>query len=549
MKRTLLFAATAILLQTCGSGSGDKSSENKRVFRYNETGGINSLDPAAANKSENIWAVNQVFNGLVQLDDQLKVIPSIAKSWELYDDGREYTFHLRNDVYFQDDACFPDGRGRKVTADDFVQSFYRLMELKSERSSMPIFKLLERSERTNFIGFTAPNDSTFKIFLDKPFPPFLEILSMHYFSVVPHEAADKYGEDFGRHPVGTGPFKFKVWDEGQKLVLVRNENYFEKEGGQRLPYLEAVDISFIKDNEIAFTEFLKGNFDMISGTETINKKMVLDPSGGLTGTYKGKFVLQTGPYLKTDYLGILVDPRMEIVKESPLHLKEVRQAINYAIDREKIINYLRYGIGTPALSGFIPEGLPSFDKNKVKGYHYDPDKSRELLRKAGYGDKDKMPEIELNVAAQYADMSNFIKKELEDVGFRIKININQNSVQSTLVGSSRVNFFRKSWVGDYADAQDFFSIFYSKNFSPEGSNYFHFANDEFDKLYEQACAEPSDSVRYGLYQRMDNILMEESPVVPLFYDEFLRLVQNDVEGLTTNPMNLLNLKRVKKKAE
>jgi oligopeptide transport system substrate-binding protein len=549
MNKAIIYCAFLCAgLVSCGPAEPKKETEDtKRVFRYNEIGGISSLDPAGANLTEKIWAVNQVFNGLVQLDDQLKVVPCIAKSWEVYEDGREYTFHLRNDVYFHDDPCFPDSKGRKVTADDFVQSFFRLMELKSERSSTHIFKLFERSERTNFLGFTAPNDTTFKIFLDKPFPPFLEILSMAYFSVVPHEAADLYAEDFGQHPVGTGPFKFKVWDEGQKLVLVRNDNYFERDGDKRLPLLDAVSISFIKDKETAFTEFLKGDFDMISGLETMNKDIIFTKEGELNDAYKDKFIKQTGPYLKTDYFGILIDPQLEIVKMSPLHLKEVRQAMNYAIDREKIIAYLRYNIGkVPA--GFIPDGLPSFSRSKVKGYTYDPAKAKELLAKAGYGDgKKEMPVIELNITTQYNEISQAIKKQLEEVGFKIKINVNQNSIQTTMIASSKVNLFRKSWVGDYADAQNFLSIFYSKNFTPEGSNYFHFANDNFDKLYEQANMETSDSVRYELYCKMDNIIMDEAPVVPLFYDEVLRLVQRDVEGLTTNPMNLLNLKRVYKK--
>jgi oligopeptide transport system substrate-binding protein len=396
MNRAIVFLCLAGLgFGSCGSQEGKKDEgDTQKVFRYNEIGGISSLDPAGANLTEKIWAVNQVFNGLVQLDDQLRVIPCIAKSWEVYEDGREYTFYLRNDVYFHDDPCFADGKGRKVRADDFVQSFFRLMELKSERSSTHIFKLLERSERTNFLGFTAPNDSTFKIFLDKPFPPFLEILSMAYFSVVPHEAADLYAEDFGQHPVGTGPFRFKVWDEGQKLVLVRNEHYFEKDGDKQLPYLDAVAISFIKDKETAFTEFLKGDFDMISGLETMNKDVVFTKTGELKNEYKGKIIKQTGPYLKTDYLGILVDPQLEIVKSSPLRLKEVRQAMNYAIDREKIITYLRYGIGTAAGAGFIPQGLPSFSASLVKGYTYDLDKAKELLRKAGYDGKKEMPVIE-----------------------------------------------------------------------------------------------------------------------------------------------------------
>jgi peptide/nickel transport system substrate-binding protein len=544
IKHISIFSICILLLAACGQNKPVNEYDGKTVFRYNEIGGITSLDPAAANKTENIWAVNQLFNGLVQLNDKLEVLPCIAKSWEIYDDGMEYTFHLRTDVFFHDDACFENGKGRKLTAQDFYHTFYRLFEMSGEQSSKYLAKLLDRTERTNFMGFEAADDSTFKIYLAKPFPAFLEVLSMQFFCAIPHEAIELYAEDFGRHPVGTGPFKFKIWSE-QKLVLTKNENYFEYDSDKRLPHLDAVSISFIKDKETAFTNFMKKEFDMISGFESVNKDLILDKNGDLNEGHKNLFVLQTSPYLKTDYLGFLVDDKLKNVKDSPLRYKEVRQAINYAIDRDKIVTYLRYGIGIGANSGFVPEGLPSHNKNIVKGYTFNPDKARELIAKAGYGQGGKpMPVIELNITTQFKEISENIKKQLEDVGFKITININPMATQSEKIATAQFNFFRKSWVGDYADAQNFLSIFYSKNFSPNGPNYFHFYNEEFDKLYEQALTEQNDSVRYATYQRLDNIVMDEAPVVPLYYDEVFRLVQTNVEGLTTNPMNLLNLKRV-----
>lgn len=542
------FVVTILFLTACGSpDEGEYKYKGKTVFRYNEMGTITSLDPAGANKLENIWIVNQIFNGLVQMNDQLDVIPCISKNWEISGDGKEYTFHLRNDVFFQDSPFFNGGKGRKVTASDFVYSFTRLSEMNEEQSAKYLLEFLDRSEEKGGKGVTAPDDTTFKIFLAEPFSPFLEILTMQFFSVVPHEVAEHYGEEeFGRHPVGTGPFILKKWTD-EKLVLLKNDNYFEKEGDDKLPYLDAVSVSFIKDKETAFTNFLQGDFEMISGMETINKDAVLTKSGDLKDEYKGKMILQKCPFLKTDYLGFFIDDKKRNKKDHPLMIKEVRQAINYAIDRVKIVTYLRNNIGAPAGAGFVPKGLPSFNKNKVNGYPYDPERSKALLKKAGFPGGAGLPEITLNIVPQFLEISEAIRGQLAQVGIQARISVNPSSTHNEMVESGQYDFFRKSWVADYADAQNFFSIFYSGNFTPNGPNYFHFVNKGFDTLYEEALRTTSTKERYEIYYKMDNIIMEEAVVVPLFYDDVIRLVQNNVQGLTTNPMNLLNLKAVRMK--
>jgi peptide/nickel transport system substrate-binding protein len=539
----LLPTAYCLLLFSCGSP--EKNSE-KKFFRYNESGGITSLDPASAKTVENIWAVNQLFNGLVQLNEKLEVIPCIAKSWEISDSGKTYIFHLRNDVYFHDHPLFPNGKGRKVVAQDFVLSFFRLMDMEEEQSAKYLFTNIARDERSDNLGFTAPDDSTFIIYLIEPFPPFLNILTMQYCSVIPNEIAEHYGTDFRRNPVGTGPFMFKAWEEGIKLVLVKNENYFEKDGDTRLPYLDGITISFIKDKQSAFIDFQKGSLDMLSGADMVNIDLIVDKDGNLKKEYAGKFTMQTGPYLKTDYLGFLVDMDSEIVKKSPLRIKEVRRAIGYAIDREKIVKHLRNSIGTPALQGFIPKGMPSFDST-LQGFTYNPDKARELLIKAGFPGGKGIEEITLNVTEQYLELSQFIEHELEEIGIPVRIFLNRPITQMELIANAKVNFFRKSWVADYADAENFFACFYSKNLSPKGPNYTHFKNKKYDELFEKALKEQNDTIRFTLYREMDKILLEEAPIVPLFYDQVFRLVNNNIEGPTLNPMNLLNLKKVKKK--
>ncbi|MBN8701691.1 MAG: ABC transporter substrate-binding protein [Bacteroidetes bacterium] len=541
----LAFCLGALLLFACEKKQKKNTQDIRTTFRYNELSSITSLDPAAASRFENITAVNQLFNGLVKMDDSLRIVGDIAKRWTISEDGREYTFILRDDVFFHNDTIFNGGKGRKVVADDFVHSFFRLYDA-SISNATTLLTNIDRGERSNNKGFIAINDTTFKIFLKAPFTPFLGVLTMKFFSVVPHEVVEHYGADFRSHPIGTGPFKFKLWEEGVKLILVKNENYFEKKNNEQLPYLDAVSISFIKDKETAFMEFMKGNIDMLSGIDAINKDEVFTKNGELNDVYKANFYVQSQPYLKTDYLGFLIDSKNKLVEYSPIKIKAVRQAINYAIDRKKMVKYLHAGFGTPATAGFIPPGLNAFDATKVVGYTYDPDKARQLLTSAGFPNGNGLPEITLYSTEQYADICEFVQAQLKEIGIRVNINIEKAAILYEAVASSQVLFFRKSWLADYPDAETFLSVFYSKNFSPQGYNYTHYKNAKYDALYEQAQIELNEKNRNELYQQMDRMIVEEAPIVPLYYDHVVRLVNKNISGLSSNAMNILDLRNVKK---
>ena len=546
LTKTKFFPAFVFLLLLSACGGNDKT-KSQQVFRFNELGDVTSLDPALSGSFENNWAVHQLFNGLVEMDDELRVRPCIAKSWSISDDGLVYRFLLRRDVFFQDAPEFEGGKGRAVIASDFVYSFSRLFN-KSISNASTLVSMIAHDPEKGENGFTAVNDSTFEIRLRQPFAPFAGVLSMKYFSVVPHEAADKWKADFGRHPVGTGPFQLRVWKEKERLVLDRNPNYFKMdENGKRLPYLESVNVSFIKSAEAAFMQFLSGDQDMLSGIDAINKELVLARDGsGLKPEMKQRYVLQTGPFLKTDYLGILIDGPGSGGELNPLQKKQVRQAINAAINRERIVRFLRYNIGTPAVHGFIPDGMNAYNPDKLNGFTYDPDKARQLLIDAGFPRGKGLPTIKLTTTASYLDIADDIHNQLSQVNIPCEIEILQPAMFKTAVADGKVNFFRKSWIGDYPDPENFTALFYSKNFSPNGTNYMHFSSAAYDKLYEQCLTEQTDSVRSRLFLEMDQLLVEESPVVPLFYDEVVRLVQKNVQGLTVNPTNLLSLERVKK---
>lgn len=542
----IISSFVSIILFSCGGGSNSSDSSNKKIFRYNESEGIASLDPAFSRNRETIWAANHLYNGLVQMDDKLKVQPSIAKSWEISEDGKTYTFHLRNDVYFHNHELFTSGKGRKVIAEDFVYSFNRIIDPEVASPGAWIFNNIDYVEERNFKAFEAIDDTTFTIYLTNPFPPFLGILTMQYCSVVSKEIVNHYKNDYRNNPIGTGPFQFKMWDEGSKMVFLKNENYFEKdEKGTQLPYIDGISITFIKDKDIEFLKFLAENLDFINGPEGDTKDAIFTSDGQLQPEQQEKYNMLTNPQLNTEYLGILVDDELDIVTKSPLRKKLVRQAINYGFDKKNMMAYLRNNIGTPATAGFVPKGLPSYNEDIVKGYVYDPEKAKELLYAAGFPNGDGLPEITLYTTKDYVDLCEYIQHQLNEIGFKIKIDLNPGITHSELVARSKLNFFRKSWMADYPDAENYLALFYSKNFTPHGPNYTHFKNFDFDKLYELAQSETNDSLRYHYYQQMDIILIEEAPIVPLYYDEAVRLIQKKVINLGVNPLNLLTLKRVK----
>ena len=504
-------------------------------------GDVTSLDPAQARNFENIWADNQLYDGLIQPGDSFSVKPAIARSWEISPNGLTYTFSLRNDVFFQDNDAFANGKGRKVIAHDFVFSFSRLLE-PNVSDATSLLEKIDIGYAGSTQGFYAPDDSTFIIHLKTPYAPFLHILLMKYFSVVPEEAIKKYGIDFGENPVGTGPFKLVKWETGNAMVLKRNLNYFEKDSaGNRLPYLNGVIISFLKDEETSFLEFMDGKFDMVSGINAINPRVAFTSGGELRKEFAGKVYMQRTPFIKTDYLGFILDS-----KTSNNGLKNclVRQAINYAINRQEIVQYLRYNTGISAISGFIPPFLPGH--GKIAGYDYNPGKAMELLKRAGYPNGQGLSAITLFVASEDYALAEAIQAQLQNVGIKLKVETEQPAILAEGVANGQCSFFKKSWVGDYPDAENFLSLFYSKNFSPGGINYTHYHNPVFDSLYNNALSETNDSIRAEEYTCLDKMIIDSALVVPLYYDEVVRLVNKQITGLPLDPLNSLDLRRVKK---
>ncbi len=523
------------------NGCGAAKKDDNKVFHYNEHSGITSLDPAFAKAQATMWPAHQLFNTLVEVNDNLEIVPSLAKHWDVSADRLTYIFHLRNDVFFHDDDVFENKKGRKLTATDIAYSLARIIDKNTASPGAWIFnRKVDPAE-----PFKAIDDTTFQLKLLRPYNPILGILSMQYCSIVAKEAVEKYGNDFRRHPVGTGPFRFVTWQEGQALVLTKNKNYFEKDSaGNRLPYLDGIKISFYDSKATEFLLFRQKKLDFINDIDASFKDEVLTKRGTLRKEWEEKIQLHTNPYLAIEYLGILMDSTNELVKNSPLVQRKIRQAINYGFDRQKMVLYLRNSLGTPAEAGFVPLGLPSFDSVVVKGYHYDPARSRKLLAEAGFTDGRGLPVIKLLTIALYSDMADFIAKQLGDIGIAVQVETVQKALLLDMTSNSRALFFRGSWIADYPDAENYLSVFYSKN--PAPPNYTRYKNPQFDALFEKALEEDNDSIRYRLYQEADRVMINDAPVVPLWYDKVIHLVQPDIKGFGPNALNLLELRKANK---
>ena len=527
-----LFLSLSLLFSCHRSNPAD----GKKIFRYNEVAGIATLDPAFAKDQALIWATSQLYNGLIRLDTNLNPEPCIAKSWSVSDDGLTYTFLLRNDVYFHRNALFlsPDST-RRVVASDFIYSFNRILDPKVASPGLWIFAHVDSN------GFQAPNDSTVTIRLKEPFAPMLSLLAMPYCSVVPHEVVEHFGTDFRSHPCGTGPFQFQYWKEGVKLVLRRNDNYFECDSdGARLPFLDAVAITFIVDKQASFLEFIKGNLDFLNSIDASYKDEILTRTGQLKPKYAASIDMVSIPFLNTEYLGFNLDPN-----GTPLPLK-VRQAINFGFDRVKMMKYLRNNIGIPGTKGMIPCGLPGFDSSASYGYNYNPDRARKLLAEAGFPDGKGLPTISLATTASYLDLCKYIQQQLALIGININLDVNPPAALREQMAHGKSDWFRGSWIADYPDAENYMTLFFSDNFSPSGPNYTHFSSPQFDKLYRASLSETNDAKRIALYRALDSLATSQAPVVVLYYDQILHFTHKNISGLRTNPMNALDLRFVKK---
>jgi len=536
---------------------------------------VRSLDPAMMGDTASTSICDQIYEGLVSYDQTtLEVVPCLAESWEVSPDGLQYTFHLRKGVSFIDDPCFPGGKGRELTAEDVRCNFTRIcdpiaMSLGSwlvedrvegaaeyvERRQQlldehPDFWRLDETELEagRVPGFEVVDEHTFRVHLTRPFAPFIKVLAMAYFRVAAPEAIRAYGpignppgsDTFFRHPVGTGPFILRRWEPDVEIILERNPNYWGRDRASgRVPHVDGVHIVSRRDPHTAFMEFEEGRSDC-TGVPDQDWDRVMNADKTLREPYASRCVLQSTPALTISYYGF-------DMQNPPFGTnKKLRQALNYAVDREAIIREINRGVGRPAY-GPIPPGLTGYDPDERR-YAYNPERAKELLAEAGHPGGQGLDDIVLYVSGtgEAPDREAVaVMDQLAKVGVQIRLKLQPWPLHMESLDRHEARFFTLGWIADYPDAENFLALFLSRNFSPEGPNSTFYSNPEFDRLYDAAMAELDPERRAELYRRAAAIIVDDCPWLFTTYAETIELDQPWVKGFPINPLGLLFYKNVR----
>ncbi len=575
-KNTFLFivALFLIFLNSCGS----KSTENQEsseliqakdgkyyggILRINESEYIKNLFPHNITDAYSYRVASQVYEGLFKFDDKtLNVVSNLATDYEMDETGTVYTFHIKDNVYFHDDECFEGGKGRKLTAEDIAYCFTRLCTAHSNNQSFSsIFKgvllgaddYYNKSKNGNIPeggveGIKVIDDKTLQLTLIEPNSLLTVHLARPACFIYPKEAEEKYGQEMRVKAVGTGPFYISNVDEEVAIILKKNQNYHSSdEAGNKLPYLDAVSIQFIKDKKSELFEFKKGNLDMLYRLPTEFIIEILEESEpGSNGEYS-QFELQRSPEMATQFISF--NNQTGIFKN-----KNIRKAFSFAIDRSKILDFVLNGEGfAPGNNGITPPVLVNYDINDVNGYHLNVDSARYYLEKAGYPNGKNFPEITFYYNAE-GDRNTLVATEIQkQVKDHLNIEMNLELMPFAQLVDKAIKgeyeLMRAAWLADYPSAENFLWVFLGKDVpgtSGQASypNITRYKSTNFDKLYEQALYARSLEEANTYFMEAENTLMNDAPFLVLWYDEGYRLLQSYVKNFPNNPMQYRDLGHV-----
>lgn len=530
-------------------------------FHYNEVTNLRSLYPLDLTDVVSSRLASQIYEGLVRFSTfNLTIEPALASRWEIDSTNTIYTFHLREGVLFHNDDCFPERKGRELTAYDVKWCFDKLCESSPQNQGYSFVEgIIQGSEKhyeasldgsisssEGVSGVRVIDDYTIEIHLARPYSNLLNILATAYGFVYPEEAYIKYGVEMRRHCVGTGPFMLKDFKEDKAIILLRHENYWGKDdNGNQLPYLDAIKVSFIVEQKSEFLEFTKGNLDMVYRLPLEMMDEIVDHNRDLKEPYT-KYQLQMSPGLVIQYYGF--QHKSELFSN-----KKVRQAFNYAIDRRKIVDFTLKGTGIASFYGVVPPALIGYDAKAVKGFDFDADRGRQLLAEGGYPNGENFPEITLQISAaggRNEQVAEAIVKMLEE-NLNVHVNIYKLPLAQHYlnVETGKALFWRSGWRADFPDAETFMTIFYGRHVPDKLEeraylNPVRYQSERFDSMLSAARGTVNEAERFELYLKADQILMDDAVIVPIYSDRDFRLLLPYVRNMHQNPMEYRNFAKV-----
>lgn len=530
------------------------------IYRQNENGELSSLDPARINDVTSSHIVINIYDQLIGFDSALAITPMLAKSWFISTDGLTYTYILRNNATFHNDPCFPNGKGRRVTAEDVRYSLTRVCDVRAKTKSDSYFRdrvvgasayydaTREAAKSGNaptvkgVEGFVAVNDTTFLIKLEKPFAPFEYTVAQTSMGIVAREAVEHYGENYFQHPVGSGPFRFVSWMPDRSCVLERNPNYWDiDEYGNQLPYLDGLRFSFMKDDKMQLLEFAAGNLEESYRIPNEFFADIVDENKNPKGKW-AKYTLLHVTALSTQFYGM-------VTTDPVFRDKRIRQAFNYAVDRNRIIRYVLKGqAASPAHHGLVPPSMPGYGSDSVRGYSFDPARAQALLREAGYPQGKGFPEVTLQLNAgggRNVSVAEAIQGMLkEHLHVTVKLLQVEFAQHLEAIDNAQAPFYRLGWVADYPDPETFLNLYHGRLVPPPGRpspiNSTRFQNAQFDELFERALSTTDRPQRMKLYREAEQIAIDNAPMLLIFNDEDYRFIQPYVKGHPSNSMDRMN---------
>jgi oligopeptide transport system substrate-binding protein len=570
----ITYLIIAGLCISCGGSKTDTSDGGLRsanggkyyggIFRINESEYIKNLFPHNITDAYSYRVASQIYEGLFKFDPEtLNVQNGLVEDHNVDESGTIYTFKLKKGVFFHDNPCFSDGKGREVRASDVKYCFTQLCTRSINNQHFAIFENSLKGAKAYYNatsggkipdfeveGIKIIDAYTIELHLEKPNSLFTVNLAQPAGFIYPKEAEQKYGVDMRIHAVGTGPFSLDIKDveEDISIILKRNSNYHIKDRhGNQLPFVDAVSIQFIKDKKTELFEFRKGNLDMIYRLPTEYIIEILEETmPGANGEYS-QFQLQRSPEMMTQFLTL--NNQVGVFRD-----KNVRKAFNFAIDRTKILDFVLNGEGyAPGNHGITPPVFSNYNIESIKGYSLNIDSARYYLNRAGYANGRGFPRLQFLLNAEGERNTNVaveIQKQLKDhlnVDIELQILPFAQLLEKSYKGD--YSMLRAAWVADFPSAENFLWIFSSKDVpkSLQDASYpnvARYVSSTFDSYYESALKAKTIEEANELFKKAEIKLMEDAPVIILWYDEGYRLIKSYVKDFPNNPMQYRELGRV-----
>ncbi len=529
----IMTVAATVLLTGCAK----KQNASERVLNVVSVAEIKGFDPIMADDLYSGREIAKIYEGLLAyhwLKMPYELIPNLAESMpEVSKDGITYTFKIKKGVLFQDDAAFPNGKGREVEASDFVYSIKRLADSKNQATGWWVLdgkikglnEWREKNEKlpaTNYDeeveGLKALDKHTLQFQLAKPFPQFLYALAMGFTSVVSKEVVAKYGKEFINHPVGTGPYVLPKFDQGKRITYTKNPTFREKlypsdaspeykhllaDAGKKLPLIDKIVVHVMVESQPAWLKFNKGEIDYFGVPKDNFATAIKDNTLSNDLVTKG-MTLTITPQLDVTYTAFNFDNKL-------FHNTKLRRAMYLAYDEKKANELFYNNTAFPAQS-ITPPGIAGNTAGYVNPYKgLNLEAAKKMLAEAGYPDGKGLPEILYDIpdSTTSRQMGEYFQKQMEQIGIKIKISASPWPEFQAKLKKRAGQMFGIAWGADYPDAENFLQLFYGPNSAP-GANSSNYNNPQFNKDFEAAVKMQDSPERTALYEKLNKFLAEEA---------------------------------------